>query len=227
MRALLSQADFRSSNSAAAAFRRRRSLFFRSLLERLPRPVRILDVGGTETFWKKLGFADDPSLRIDVLNLDAQPPSSSSNLTVRQGDARDLAEFASGSLDVVFSNSCIEHVGGLEEQRRMASEVQRVGRAFFVQTPNRNFPLEPHFLFPFFQFLSVDAQVYLLTHFRLGWSDRLQDPDEARRVAQSVRLLDRRTLRSLFPTAEIWDERVLGMTKSFVAYSGFPVAPAP
>ena len=209
--------------SAARFFRARRFRFFRSLLDRLPRPVRILDVGGTDVFWRMMGFARESGVEITTISIDVMP-STSPQVTALYGDARDLSRFADRSFDVVFSNSLIEHVGGLEDQQRVAREVQRVGKAFFVQTPNRNFPLEPHFVFPFFQHLSVPARVYLLTHFNLGWCGKIADPEEARRIAVSVQLLDRHTLRNLFPSALIWEERVLGLVKSFVAYGGFPPA---
>ena len=69
------------------------------------------------------------------------------------GDAVDMPGISDGAFDVVFSNSVIEHVETYENQRRMAAEIRRVGRRYFVQTPNRHFPLEPHFLVPGFQLL--------------------------------------------------------------------------
>jgi hypothetical protein len=35
-----------------------------------------------------------------------------------------------------------------------------VGRRHFIQTPNSWFPIEPHFLFPFFQFLPLSARTW-------------------------------------------------------------------
>jgi hypothetical protein len=213
--------DYQRKGSPALRFRRARFDLFRSLVDPLPRPLRILDVGGTEVFWHTLGLAGEPGVHVTTLNLDP-PPASPEGFTLLQGDARDLSRFGDGAFDVVFSNSLIEHVGGFEDQRRAADEIQRVGRAYFVQTPNRHFPLEPHFIFPFFQHLPVSARVYLLTHFEIGWTGRIADPAEARQVVESVQLLDRRAFRALFPRARIWDERVLGLVKSFVAYHGFP-----
>ncbi|MGH7860878.1 MAG: methyltransferase domain-containing protein [Candidatus Dormibacteraceae bacterium] len=69
------------------------------------------------------------------------------------GDARDLAQFQAQAFDVAFSNSVIEHVGGADDQRRMASEAMRVASHYFVQTPKHYFPIEPHFLVPGFQFM--------------------------------------------------------------------------
>src|SRR5690625_7584560 len=55
--------------------------------------------------------------------------------------------------DVVYSNSLIEHVGNRKNQLLFADEVQRVGKSYWVQTPNKYCTVEPHFLFPFFQFM--------------------------------------------------------------------------
>jgi Methyltransferase domain len=48
-------------------------------------------------------------------------------------------------------------------QRRM-----RVAKRYFVQTPNRYFPIEPHFLFSGFQFLPLPVKRWLLMLFSLG-----------------------------------------------------------
>jgi 2-polyprenyl-3-methyl-5-hydroxy-6-metoxy-1,4-benzoquinol methylase len=73
-----------------------------------------------------------------------------------------MPQFQNDEFDIVFSNSVIEHVGSYEEQNLMASEVRRVGKRYFIQTPNLFFPIEPHFLFPFFQFLPLDYRVTLI-----------------------------------------------------------------
>ena len=99
----------------------------------------------------------------------------------------------------------IEHVGGYTDQQRMAGEIRRVGRRYFVQTPNRYFPIEPHFLFPGFQFLPESARRRL---WRLGMP---RTPYEA------IELLDAAELRELFPDAVILRERAAGLTKSLIA----------
>jgi len=118
----------------------------------------------------------------------------------------------------VFSNSVIEHVGGYEDQKQMAREVQRIGKRYFLQTPNFYFPFEPHFLFPFFQFFPLWLKVFLLRHFSLGWRDKIPDKGEAIKTANSVRLLKKEELKELFPGAVIHDEKFGGLTISFIVY---------
>ncbi|MGH2950661.1 MAG: methyltransferase domain-containing protein, partial [Solirubrobacterales bacterium] len=170
--------------------------------------------------WRQMGVAGGNDLEIEHLNVDAPAPGAA-NITSVVGDARALEGFADGEFEVVFSNSVIEHVGGWDDQRRMAHAVQRVGRRFFVQTPNRYFPLEPHFLFPGFQFLPLRARIELVRRFALGYHDRIPDPAEARAAVSEIRLLSEAELRRLFPTARIHRERVLGLKKSLVAYGGW------
>jgi hypothetical protein len=108
----------------------------------------------------------------------------------------------------VFSNSVIEHMGAFGEQARFAKEVRRVGRRYFVQTPNRWFPLEPHYLVPGFQFLPVFVQKWLHTHCDLG-NIRKTEP------FGTIRLMTRNELQELFPGAHILPERVGPLVKSW------------
>jgi hypothetical protein len=212
-------ADNRDPASLAGRLRRKRFALFESLLSRVPKPLRILDVGGTQKFWEVMGFAGTERVEVTILNL-TPPPISLPNFIGVTGDARDL-QFDDASFDIVFSNSVIEHVGGYLDQCRMAREVKRVGARYFLQTPNRYFPIEPHFLFPGFQFLPVPARTWLLQHFSLGWRRRVVDRQGARASVDSIRLLSRSELTALFPEASLFQEKLLGLTKSFVVYAGW------
>jgi hypothetical protein len=214
-------ADMRESNSLITQLRRRRFVLFRALLDRLPRPVRLLDVGGTQFFWEMMGFQGDNGLDITMLNL--MPSWTRPGFRSVVGDACDMPQFADQEFDVVFSNSVIEHVGAPDAQQRMAAEIKRVGKRYFVQTPNRNFPLEPHFFFPCFQFLPLPTQVWLLQHFDLGWYKKIPDYTAARQEVETIRLLSRHDVLRLFPEGTLYDERFAGLTVSFVIYAGWPV----
>jgi hypothetical protein len=115
----------------------------------------------------------------------------------------------------------MEHVGGPEQQRRMAREVQRVGRRTYVQVPCRWFPIEPHTGFPFFGVLPFRAKVWLLRHVELGHPGRAEDDREAQGRASDAHLLTARQTVALFSArpAQVHRERVLGLTKSVAVVS--------
>jgi hypothetical protein len=182
--------------------------------------VEILDVGGTQQFWELMLGGDHSDIRVTLLNIEHQPVSSKRFVSA-VGDACSMPEFPAKTFDIVFSNSVIEHVGSFENQRRMANEIRRIGRRYFVQTPNKRFPLEPHFLFPWFQYLPLQARAWLVNHFDVGWYRRITDSDAARREVESIRLLTRRDFAELFPDALIHEERIGPLTKSFVAVGGW------
>lgn len=217
--------DPRRPGSIARRLREKRFAFFASLLEGVARPIRLLDIGGTESFWETMGFLADRDIEITLCNLAALPPPRHPGVRLVRADGCDLRMFADGEYDVVFSNSVIEHVGDLSRCRAMAGEVQRVGRRYFVQTPNRHFPIDPHFPFPLFQFLPVPVRALLLRWLPLAWVGRIRDPANARQIATSVNLLTERDVRALFPGCQLYREKFLGMTKSFIAYSGWEARP--
>jgi SAM-dependent methyltransferase len=210
-------ANNENSASLASKLRLRRNRWFAELVEGIERPMSVLDVGGRDVVWQTIGFAGDPSVHITLANVE---PTQTSYTNIRSvtADARDLNQFADGQFDVVYSNSVIEHVGDFEDMRRMANEIQRVGKRYFVQTPYRYFPIEPHFLFPFFQFLPRLARVMLARCFPLGWMGRYSTWDAAERAVDSVNLLSINQFQQLFPGATIRRETLGGMTKSIVAY---------
>lgn len=203
----------------ARKMRKKRIALFASLIAQLPRPLNILDVGGEQRFWEIVDLVNEDA-RILLYNL-FPGKVTHPTLVSMVGDARDMSAFRDNQFQIVFSNSVIEHVGTFAHQRQMAEEIQRVGERFYVQTPNRYFPLEPHFLFPFFQFLPLSLRVFLVTHFNVGWRGKIPDKAEAQRAVREIRLLTEKELKQLFPGAKVYKEKLLGITKSFIVYGGW------
>ena len=212
-------ADNRDPASLAARLRRRRFALFETLLARVPGHVRILDVGGTADFWRVIGFSR-PNVSVTLLN-QALATGESDAIRSVVGDARDMREFGDREFDIVFSNSVIEHVGTFADQQAMASEVRRIGKRYFVQTPNKYFPIEPHFLFPGFQFLPVSVRAGMLARRNVGWYTKAASYEAALAEVTAIRLLSEREFRRLFPEARLCRERFFGLTKSFTVYRGW------
>jgi hypothetical protein len=211
-------ADHDNPDSLAARLRRKRYERFQSLIRSVPRPIRILDVGGTQGVWNIIGFEGRADVQITLLNLYAVE-TSGSNIRSVVGDARNMQQFETGAFDLVFSNSVIEHVGGPDDMKRMADEIKRVGKRYFIETPNRYFPVEPHFLFPFFQFLPFTIRTMLLQNFRLGYCRRRPERADAEQEVRSIRLLSGTELKRLSPEAVIERERLCGLTRCLLAYN--------
>jgi len=125
--------------------------------------------------------------------------------------------FADKSFDVLFSNSVIEHVGTWERQQAFAREARRVGRRLWVQTPAREFFIEPHLIAPVIHWLPHSWQRRLIRNFTVrGWLER-PGPRDVEEFLAEVRLLTFAEMQSLFPDCTIMRERFLGLTKSYIA----------
>jgi len=214
-------AEGKNPKSFSNRFRARRFQRFEALAASLPRPLRILDVGGTNEFWENRGWAGRSDVQIFSLNLVAEQRRHE-NITPLAGDATNLAQFADGSFEVAFSNSVIEHLFTFEQQRCMASEIQRVSKSFWVQTPNYWFPMEPHFHVPGWQWMPLELRIAMIRRWRCGWRGPCPDPVRARELVAEVRLMTGRELQSLFPAATLLSERFCGLVKSWIVVGGFP-----
>jgi len=116
----------------------------------------------------------------------------------------------------VHSNSVIEHVGGFEDQLKMALEVRRVGKQFFLQTPNYYFPIEPHFKAFFFHWLPRKLKVFLVSLLSIGHFPRAKNHRHAEEIVDSAQLTTFKEMEVMFPEAVIHREILLGLTKSFI-----------
>ena len=179
--------------------------------------TRVLDVGGSPLIWE---FASvHPQLTI--VNLPGGFERASWPIDFAIADGR-MLPFEDGAFDVVFSNSVIEHVGTYADQRRFAEEVARVGRQYWVQTPNRRFPIELHLMLPLVHFLPKRWQRRVVTRFTV-W-ERLVRPSEQARAfyldhfLNDLKLLDAGQLERFFPGSKVIAERVLGFPKSLIAF---------
>lgn len=196
-------------------FRTKRMRLFERTLQ-VSNRTRVLDLGGGSSIWQ---FASVQP-RLTILNLPGAEERMSRRIDWVIGDGR-MLPFRDGSFDVVFSNSVIEHVGTRAEQQRFADEIARVGRRYWIQTPNRRFPIELHLMLPLIHFLPKSWQRRIVNRFTV-W-ERLTHPSEPVRAfylhhfLNELNLLDQGELSKLFPDATVIVERVLGIPKSLIA----------
>ena len=177
-------ANSSKSDSLGNKFRRERIKVFKNYLQDISlSEINILDVGGTPIFWKNMMLEHkEYNVKITLLNLDKLNQEDNA-FTYVQGDAREMAMFNDKQFDLVFSNSVIEHVAGhngvtFADQKKMADEILRVSKRFYVQTPYYWFPFEPHFLFPLFQYFPTYFKALLLRNFNFGWYNKIKNKDE-------------------------------------------------
>jgi hypothetical protein len=194
-----------SGSATVKRWRRQRYELFERLC-RLQPEDRIIDVGAGWGAALERFNTVNPIVAVD-LKLDTTQWLGSPNVTALQADGTNLP-FADGEFDVGFSNSVIEHVPP-DLQPAFAAEMARVARRYYVQTPNRWFPIEPHYQLPFFQFLPRRVRMALNRRFTLGW--------QAKGQWEEITLLSARDVKRLFPDAEVHREKVLGLTKSLIA----------
>ncbi len=210
-------------NALGRRFRAQRMQLFGRMFQITPE-TRILDLGGKPGIWSLL---PGPRPRLVILNVDLpERANDGGGVSWVLGDGRRLP-FPDASFDIVFCNSVIEHVGPIEGQRLLAQEIRRVGRRYFVQTPNRRFFFEPHLLTPFIHWLPRKLMAKLLRYGTLWGLLRRPSEAERRGFMESVYLLDEQQMCRLFPDGRVWREPFVGMTKSIVvAMRGEPAGVA-
>ena len=159
--------------------------------------TRIVDIGCGGIGLRGLA----PALDITGVDL-VQRPGYPGPFVV--ADAAEGLPFADGEFDLAYCNSVIEHVVPAR-RAAFAAELRRVARGWYVQTPARSFPIEPHSLLPGAQWLPAALR---RRYWRLGAQGDWED----------VALLSRDELESLFGGPAV-RERFGPLTKSWVSWS--------
>jgi hypothetical protein len=175
-------------------FRNQKTSVFLNVVNGVSRLGSLLDVGGGPGINGEFLSLYEKFSEVVVVNVQRQNLAPLTSVPIRElvADGRRLP-FASGRFDWVFSNAVIEHVGPYEDQVRFANEVRRVAaKGYFVACPNKYFPIEPHTLLPFYQFLPKSVQRKVASH-SPGYLDRYEE----------INLLTAAQLQRLFPEADV------------------------
>jgi hypothetical protein len=191
--------------------RKKRMLSFVRLLD-VREKTTVLDLGGQTTFWDGIPFR----LKLTILNLPGHLNSTLAthhDICYIEGDACNVDAFGDSSFDIVFSNSVIEHVGPAENQANFAREVRRLGRSFWVQTPAKWFPIEPHCGMPFWWFYPARIRHYFIERWR-----RILPGNSWPQMVEQTTVLTKADLIRLFPETTVLTETFLGLPKSYIAY---------
>jgi SAM-dependent methyltransferase len=142
-----------------------------------------------------------------------------------------ILPFAEASFDLVLCNSVIEHAtlpkesclvtarvpelvwkaGARSGQARLAAEIKRVGRGWFVQTPDRRFPIDQHVHLPFVHYLSHNAACRMVSFTDRVWIKSCQG-------VVDWELFTPLELSGLFPEGRIHIERFAGLPKSIIVW---------
>ncbi len=199
-------------------FRGRRFIRFLEVCK--PRPDdKIIDIGGTTIFWKNAKLV---GRKIDIINIRVKESTvvniNGCEISEIEGDARALP-FTDGDYDVVFSNSVIEHVGDWQDQQAFAHEALRLGKILWIQTPAKEFFIEPHFLTCFIHWFPKQIQKKLVRNFSLWGIINRPTQKDVDGIVDEIRLLTHKEMKILFPGCKIYKERFLGFfVKSYTAY---------
>jgi hypothetical protein len=195
-----------------------RSRRWMQLVTRFPElaDMTVLDLGGTARAWFA---APVRPARLVILNTDPSGDDDSVTAEIVVGDAcAPPASISRDHFDLVYSNSVLEHVGGHDRRKLFADTVRTAAVHHWVQTPYRYFPVEPHFLFPGFQFLPLAARSVIVRHWGPTREAVSAMPDrDVVDFVQAIELLSVTDMTAYFPDSQIERERLGGMVKSLIA----------
>lgn len=206
--------DAYTAGSLSAAARSRR---WRELAAAFPQieEMRVLDLGGDARAWRAATVRPAHVTLLNVFPQDPEEPWMTAVAADACAPPDTLPE-----VDLVYSNSVIEHLGGHWRRQRFAEVVRAAAARCWVQTPYRYFPIEPHFLLPALQHMPRRVQVEAVRRWPLGGGRAVHGRDEALAAVMDVELLTVAELRGYFPDAEIRRERYAGLVKSLIAVRG-------
>ncbi len=187
--------------------------------------LRVLDVGAEAdpSGNRGLQFIDSYQWKncLSAINLSSEHISSIKSLYPEieavEGDACKLP-WPDKYFDVVYSNAVIEHLGSFEQQMKMASEIMRVGKKWFVTTPNRWYPFEFHMRLPLVTWLPRKG--YLWAGSIVSYNHNTKSYAFNNGMRRDLRLMTTRELKRAFPGSKIVKQRVTFMPETLIAVGG-------
>ena len=168
----------------------------------------ILDLGGgPASFFTAMFPRPEQIILVDIdtkLIRQAKQERPAVHMIVADGGQLPLPD---RSVAMTVCNSVIEHV---DDPDALAAEIRRVSRDYFLQTPNGDFPVEPH------SFIAIPFYSFIPWTWLRRFVCRVFGADYD--YVNSVRYLSEQRLRRFFPDATIAYEKVFGVKKSFYVY---------
>ena len=209
-----------------ARCRRKRGEVFKQYLKPKAKDF-ILDLGGEDGAYISQLLPFKTNVYIADINAKKLKRSAQKGYKTIQLNEAGKIPVEDGYFDIIFCSSVIEHVTvdkkdiksiqtnrefrdvAFKRQKKLAGEIERVGKRYFVQTPYKYFPLESHSRLPFILvLLPRKVQIKIIKFFRKFWFAR---------TIPDWNLLTVKDMKFLFPGAKIIKERAFFFTKSLMA----------
>ena len=153
-----------------------------------------LEIGGPTFYMSEITnrFHEYIVINMDVNYFNSNIVAYSKPYQLVFGDGCHLP-FKNNSIDYIFGNAVLEHVPR-ELRQDFAGEVKRVCRkGYFFANDNHWFPLDPHYLVPFYQFLPHKFKRRISRYVSFKWMPK--------GTYDEINLLTIKEYRKLFPGA--------------------------
>lgn len=187
--------------------------------------MKILDLGAEigQLDMKTIQFIDSYPWKVRITAANISPEHVAAirerypQIQAVEADALNLP-WPDKYFDIVYSNAVIEHVGNVSKQKQMAAEIMRVGRRWFVTTPNRWYPFEFHLRLPFVTWLP--GQLGWWVGCIIQYNHVQKRYTFMNRKSTGTRLISARQLQKYFPDSKIIKQRITFWPETLIAFGG-------
>lgn len=180
---------------------------------------KILDVGCGEG----LSF-ERFNRKNEIIGLDIHPKQRivQKNFRYVRGDGANM-NFKNKEFDLVICIGVLEHIFPFTKLKKVAQEIQRVGKSYVVVVPHLYTFLEPHYQLPFWQFYPDSLKSFLIKHFSIAWFEK-----NPQGKFKKLNYFTKEKWLSLFPGASIiaYNHLLLGLIRDYIIFKKISKASA-